>query len=119
MAERTERLEIRLPPEKKRVWKAFAAADSRTLTELIIVAVDGVITGRPYFRQDELEELHLHREQLRRAGVNLNLLVRELTRFNGGSAKDPPEPRDFHVTRDQLNEALDLILAFLRRGQVS
>jgi hypothetical protein len=114
MAGSTDSLLIRIPPEKKRIWKAFAANDGRTLTDLIIVAVDGVISGRPYFRQEELDELHQLREQLRRAGINLNLLVRELTRFNGGGLKYPPEPRDFDFTRQQLAEALDQVLTFLR-----
>jgi len=114
MTGRTEIVKLRVTPEKKRIWKAFAAADGRTVTGLIVVAVDGVITGRPYFRQDELEELHLLREQLRRAGINLNLLVRELTRFNGGGLKYPPEPRDFDLVRQQLEEVLDQVLTFLR-----
>ncbi len=118
MAGSTDNVLIRIQPEKKRVWKAFAAGQGLTLTELIIIAVEGVMTGRPYFRPEELDALDQLREQLRRAGINLNLLVRELTRFNAGSAKDLPEPRDFHVTREQLNEALGLILALLRRDQV-
>lgn len=105
---------VRIEPERKRVWQAFAAGQGRDLSELIIMAVEGVITSRPYFRPEELDELHQVREQLRRAGINLNLLVRELTRFNGGALKYPPEPRDFDLTRQQLTEALDQVLTFLR-----
>ncbi|MEQ9244689.1 MAG: hypothetical protein RLO21_01765, partial [Nitratireductor sp.] len=54
------------------------------------------------------------REQLRRAGINLNTLLRELQAFNRGSSRRAPTEEHFSEVNAELEVVLGQVRAVLQ-----
>jgi uncharacterized protein (DUF1778 family) len=78
----TSRFEVRLTPEQKEELKTAAAAERLTMSGYVLALVRSAVNRQPFLSREEIDALHLSREQLRRAGINLNTLLRELQAFN-------------------------------------
>jgi len=108
MFRRTKRLELRITPEKKAVWKAAAQAEGLTLSGYIQKATDTAVAASPWFTPTELSELAKTHNQIRHVGVNLNQLVRLM---HTGEHPDRPDWLSTDITfvsvRDGVIEALD------------
>ncbi len=69
---------------------------------------------QPFLSREEIDALHLSREQLRRAGINLNTLLREPQTFNRGSSRRWPTEEHFAEVKAELEAALDQMRALLQ-----
>ncbi len=119
MARKTSAYLLRLDPVKKAVWEAAARDDKLPLAAFVTKATDAAVEivhrgqGR-FLTTEELEAFDAMREQLRRAGVNLNVLLRTVHLFEDGAADRLPELEELRSCRDQLAEALSQITGMLQ-----
>ncbi len=105
---------LRMDPVKKRIWEAAAAREGRALSEWLTRAGDTAQAARPYLTPEDIAVFDGLREQLRRAGVNLNVLLRSELAFENGRGRRPPEREQFEEVQRDLKEALSQILAMLQ-----
>jgi uncharacterized protein (DUF1778 family) len=110
----TSRFEVRLTPEQKTQLKATAAAERLTMSGYVMALVRSAVNRQPFLSREEIDALHLSREQLRRAGINLNTLLRELQAFNRGSSRRAPSDDHFAEVKAELEVALDQVRALLQ-----
>lgn len=110
----TSRFEVRLTPEQKIQLKAAAVAERLTMSGYVLALVRSAVNRQPFLSREEIDALHLSREQLRRAGINLNTLLRELQAFNRGSSRRWPSEAHFGEVKADLDGALGQIRAWLQ-----
>ena len=110
----TSRFEVRLTPEQKIQLKAAAVAERLTMSGYVLALVRSAVNRQPFLSREEIDALHLSREQLRRAGINLNTLLRELQAFNRGSSRRWPSDDHFAEVKVELEAALDQVRALLQ-----
>ncbi|MEQ9606098.1 MAG: DUF1778 domain-containing protein [Kiloniellaceae bacterium] len=108
------KLEVRLTPEQKAELKAAAAAERLTMSGYVLALIRSSVNRQPFLSREEIDALHLSREQLRRAGINLNTLLRELQAFNRGSSNRAPSEVHFAEVKADLDAALDQVRALLQ-----
>lgn len=104
---------LRIAPTKKAVWQHAAGRNRLSLSAYLTAAGDAAANGPPFLSPAEIDALHGLNDQLRRAGVNLNTLLRELNAYQIGRAKHGPNAADFAQLRDELGEALGQVRTFL------
>lgn len=109
------KLEVRVDPAKRAVWKAFADADGLTLSAFVKKACDTAVRDAPYLTAQDIEAFYQVAEQLRRAGVNLNTLVRDLHALAVGRHKNEPHAEEFRELRQELGQALQSVNDLLNR----
>ena len=102
---RTERFEIRFSHEERAAIDAAVGQFGGTPTTLIRRAIKAALTRQPLLSRDELDEIYQAREAFRRAGVNLNGLLHEVYRFQGGVLDELPAPEEFRFTLDDVRAA--------------
>ena len=110
----TSRFEVRLTTEQKEELKAAAASERLTMSGYMLALVRSAVNRQPFLSREEIDALHLSREQLRRAGINLNTLLRELQAFNRGSSRRWPSDDHFTEVKVELEEALEQVRALLQ-----
>lgn len=72
-------VKLRLSEETHALWRKAAAEQGHsTLSQFVRSAVGAAICRQPYLSPDELDEIDRLREEVRRIGVNLNVMAREL-----------------------------------------
>ncbi|WP_119419710.1 hypothetical protein [Desertibaculum subflavum] len=103
-----------MDPVKKRIWEAAAAREGRTLSAWLTRAGDTAQAARPYLTPEDIAVFDGLREQLRRAGVNLNVLLRCEHAFEQGRGRRPPDREQFEEVQKDLKEALARTLAVLQ-----
>ncbi|WP_227010592.1 plasmid mobilization protein [Pelagibius marinus] len=110
----TSRFEVRLTPAQKDELKAAAAAERLTMSGYVLALIKSAVNRQPFLTREEINALDLNREQLRRAGINLNTLLRELQAYNRGSSRRAPTEEHFAEVKADLDAALGQIRAWLQ-----
>lgn len=108
------RIEVRLAPEQKARLKEAADRERLTISGFVVAATNAAMTRQPFLTREEINGLDQLREQLRRAGINLNTLLRELQAFNRGSSRRAPFDEHFGEVKADLDGALGQIRAWLQ-----
>lgn len=109
----TEILKIRVTPTRKALWLAAAKRhDMPSLSAFLRMAADRAMNAQPVYHPAELQQLDQVREQLRAAGVNLNVLLRLLHSGEDMTSYRWRGPEPDEVMRD-LKEALTKIRAMI------
>jgi len=108
------RIEVRLSPEQKARLKEAADRERLTISGYIVAMTNAAVNRQPFLAPEEIDALDGQREQLRRAGINLNTLLRELQAFNVGSSRRPPTEDQFAEVKAELEVALGQVRAWLQ-----
>src|SRR3546814_3251469 len=108
---KTDRIGLRLSPDQKDKLRQAAERERLSVTGYIVAAATTVADREPFLTPEEIDALDQLREQLRRAGVNLNTLLRELQAFNVGSARRPPAGDRTEVHTSELQSLMRISYA--------
>jgi hypothetical protein len=92
---RTSRFELRLSNEERNALDAAVALFGGSPTTFIRRAIKAALSQQPLLTSHELGEIEQAREAFRRAGVNLNGLLHEVYRFQGGAVDALPAAEEF------------------------
>ncbi len=111
---RTEKIELRVTADQKAALKAAADREHLTLSGFVLAACETATNRAPFLAPEEIDCLDQLREQLRRAGVNLNTLLRDLQAYELGSVKWKPEPETFTGVKGELDDVLAQIRGLLQ-----
>jgi len=96
-------------------YRSLATTFRVSLSGLVRRAVRSVATQRPVLTPLERDELHQLFEQLRRAGGNLNTLLRNLHLYGHNVQDRPPPVDELEATANALRAASADVYEFLRR----
>jgi hypothetical protein len=110
-------LNMRLTADENARLSEGAARFRTTRSGFIRRSINAALAQRPLFAPAELEELTRVCEQLRRAGVNLNVLLRNLHLYEDGVMDRPPPHDELEAAADMLKEASGAVTEFLRGFQ--
>jgi hypothetical protein len=100
-------VKLRVEPAERATWEAAAARDGQpSLSAFVKKACRKAASGTPYLTPEEVDAYHHAAEQLRRAGINLNTLLRELHALELGRHKEPIEPERFADVHGDLEAAV-------------
>ncbi|WP_162175182.1 plasmid mobilization protein [Fodinicurvata fenggangensis] len=112
---KTAKIELRVTPAERHILEGAAAENGNTLSNYVRRAALDQAQARPFFRPDEIEALDQVREQIRRAGVNLNILLRDMAAYESGRHKDAPDftelpsiKTDFKAATTRLRQLLQM-----------
>jgi hypothetical protein len=108
-------LNMRLSADESARLDEGAARFRTTRSGFIRRSISAALAQRPLFAPAELEELARLREQLRRAGVNLNVLLRNLHLYEDGVMDRPPPHDELEAAANMLCEASKAVTEFLGR----
>jgi len=111
---KTDRIGLRLTTDQKDKLRQAAERERLSVTGYIVAAATTAADREPFLTPEEIDALDQLREQLRRAGVNLNTLLRELQAFNVGSSRRPPVGEGFEEVRAELQVVLGQVRALLK-----
>jgi hypothetical protein len=111
----TNRFNMRLLPAEAEKLAAGAVRFRTTESGFVRRAVSGALAERPLLTPTELDELEQLREQIRRVGVNLNTVLRNLHLYDNGAADRPPPVDELHSLAVGVRQALVDIEAFIER----
>lgn len=112
---RTKSKLLRLTAEEDRAWRDGAKQYRTTVTGFIRKAVRSVLSQRPVLSPAELDELYKAREEFRRAGYNLNSLLRQVYLAQLGVTVRGPEADEFRAMLHELRRATDQYAAMLAK----
>lgn len=112
---RTKSKLLRLTPEEDRAWREGARRYGTTVTGLIRKAVRSVLAQRPVLAPAELDEIYKAREQFRRAGYNLDSLLRQVYLAQLGVTIRGPEADEFRAMLAELRRATAHYTAMLAK----
>lgn len=90
----TARIIFRVEPALKERLEAAAIRNRKTLTAWALSALAAAADGRPVYTAEERAELADIKDQLRRAGIVLNQLVRIVNRYDHGTRQVMALPDD-------------------------
>ena len=96
---------FRVSPEEDAQLEAAAQRFGATVSGVIRRAVQALIEQRPVLSPVELQELHRAREQFRKAGSNLDSLLRQVYLVQNGITAHGPELDAFHLMLGELRQA--------------
>ena len=103
---RTRRFELRLTNEERAALDGGVARFGGSPTTFIRRAINAALSQRPLLTSHELAEIQQAREAFRRAGVNLNGLLHEVYRFQGGAVDALPAAEEFRFMLDDVRTAM-------------
>ena len=107
---KTARLEIRLSEAEKARLEQQAESEGTTPSALLRAALAASITRRPFLTPRDVESLDAVREEVRRVGVNLNVLLRSVHLEQHGMAPDGPRLADYQAMMVELQAVLDRLI---------
>jgi hypothetical protein len=96
---------LRVTPDEDAALEAAAERFQSTVSGVIRRAVQALMTQRPVLSAKEFDELYQAREQFRKAGYNLDSLLRQVYLHQNGVTTRGPEPDEFHLMLDELRRA--------------
>ena len=111
----TNRFNMRLLPAEAAKLAEGAARFRTTESGFVRRAITGALAGRQLLSPTELDALEQLREQVRRVGVNLNTVVRNLHLYENGAADRPPPADELHSIAAGVRQALVDVAAFIER----
>lgn len=111
--QKTAKIEIRVSPIERRAIELAAEENRNTLSQYVRRAALAQAEAAPFLKPDEIDSLDQLREQLRRAGINLNTLLRDLQAFDLKRHRELPEPEDFAAVHRELNDVLGQVREML------
>ena len=97
---------FRVTPEEDAALEAAATRFQSSVSGVIRRAVQALTTQRPVLSPTEFDELHRAREQFRKAGYNLDSLLRQVYLYQNGVTTRGPEPDEFHMMLEELRQAV-------------
>jgi hypothetical protein len=112
---RTKSKLLRLSPEEDQAWREGAKHYRTTVTGFVRKAVRSVLSQRPVLSPTELDEIYKAREQFRRAGYNLDALLRQVYLTQLGVTVRGPEAEEFRGMLAELRQATAHYTAMLAK----
>jgi hypothetical protein len=100
-------LKVRLTPSELANIRRAAETEATTLSALVRAGLAAVIDRKPLLTPEEGELLRELREQVRRAGINLNALLKTVHLVENGVTKAGPNFEDYRALYVELRAALD------------
>jgi hypothetical protein len=110
-------LNMRLSADESARLEEGATRFRTTRSGFIRRSIRAALAQRPLLGPGELDELARVTEQLRRAGVNLNVLLRNLYLYEDGAMDRPPPHDELKAAAGMLCEASEAVTQFLERFQ--
>ena len=95
-------LKVRLTPSELDGLRQHAEAEATTLSALVRAGVGAVVHRKPLFTVTDLDALEALREEVRRVGVNLNTLLRQVHLEQHGIAEDGPRLEEYKALQAEL-----------------
>lgn len=111
---RTHKIEVRVTADQKAALRHAAERERLSISGFMMAAASSASGRQPFLTPEEIDALDQLREQLRRAGINLNTLLRELQAFNLGSSRRPPDGQGFAEVKTELEVVLGQVRALLQ-----
>lgn len=115
MPRQEQRIIFRVADEDRAMIEALASTHRETISGLIRRALRSVRDQKPLLSPAELEALHQVREQIRRAGVNLTVLLRNLHLYGHGVADAPPPVAELEALAAELGETRRAVEGIIER----
>jgi hypothetical protein len=100
-------LKIRLTLSELANIRQAAQADATTVSALVRAGLVAVVNRKPLLTPEDGEVLRGLREQVRRAGINLNALLKTVHLIEHGVTKAGPNLEDYRTLYAELRAALD------------
>lgn len=108
-------LNMRLSADESARLDEGATRFRTTRSGFVRRAINAALLQRALLAPPELEQLDRLREQVRRAGVNLNVLLRNLHLYEDGGMDSPPPHDELKAAAGMLREASEAVTEFLAR----
>jgi hypothetical protein len=99
---------FRVSLEEDAELKAAAQRYQSSVSGVIRRAVRALMTQQPVLLPTEFDELYRAREQFRKAGYNLDSLLRQVYLYQNGVTTSGPEPDEFRMMLEELRQAAAL-----------
>jgi hypothetical protein len=96
---------FRVSPAEDAELEAAAERFQSSVSGVIRRAVQAMVTQQPVLSPTEFDELYRAREQFRKAGANLDSLLRQVYLYQNGVTGEGPEADEFRRMLDALRQA--------------
>jgi hypothetical protein len=96
---------FRVSPAEDAELEAAAKRFQSSVSGVIRRAVHALMTQQPVLSPTEFDELYRAREQFRKAGYNLDSLLRQVYLYQNGVTTRGPQPDEFRLMLEELRQA--------------